>query len=243
MQFSAGFKHISSDAKTLHSTVSTPCINRMIMNVLITDALHPVCRELLAEAGFKILDGTSWSRDQILSGCVEAHGWIIRSGTTIDAEMLEAASNLKTIGRAGVGVDNVNISAATKRGILVLNAPAGNTISTAEHTMAMLLALARKLVPAASSLKEGRWDRKKYGGSELFGKSIGIVGIGKIGKAVAERCLAFGMRVLGYDPVLTTEAAERIGLELLDLNTLFERSDFITVHTPLIPATEGLLSK
>jgi len=213
-----------------------------MLKVLLTDSVHRICYDLLAAAGMEGVDASSWDKDQILQNCGEFDAWIIRSGTTIDEEFLEAATNLKVIGRAGVGVDNVDISSATKKGILVLNAPAGNTISTAEHTMAMLMGLARKLAPASASMKEGRWDRKSFTGSELYGKTIGIVGLGKIGKEVASRCLAFGMTVVASDPVITSEAAERLGIELVDLERVFEISDYITVHTPLIPATRGLLN-
>ncbi|MDG1755713.1 MAG: phosphoglycerate dehydrogenase [Rhodothermales bacterium] len=215
----------------------------MARSVLITDSLHSIAYDLLSESGIKCVDGSSWSRDEILDRCSTFEGWIIRSGTSIGEEYLDQATSLKVIGRAGVGVDNVDLKAATKRGVLVLNAPAGNTISTAEHTMAMLLGLARRIGPASASLKEGRWERKLFTGSELFGKTIGIIGIGKIGRTVAERCLAFGMTVVGFDPVLTQEAAERIGIELTDLETLYERADFVSVHTPLIPATKDLLNR
>ncbi|NQV73003.1 phosphoglycerate dehydrogenase, partial [bacterium] len=159
----------------------------MKARVLITDSLHPACFEMLELAGFEVLDGSKWNREKILEVCPSVQGWIIRSGTSIDQTYLNAAVNLVAIGRAGVGVDNVDIPAATKRGVLVLNAPEGNTISTAEHTMAMLLAMARKIAPASASLLDGKWDRKPFTGSELYGKTIGIAGIGKIGRAVADR--------------------------------------------------------
>jgi len=131
----------------------------MARSVLITDSLHSIAYDLLSESGIKCVDGSSWSRDEILDRCSTFEGWIIRSGTSIGEEYLDRATSLKVIGRAGVGVDNVDLKAATKRGVLVLNAPAGNTISTAEHTMAMLLGLARRIGPASASLKEGRWER------------------------------------------------------------------------------------
>lgn len=231
--------------RTTFSHAAPSCLiqsQQMSFRVLLTDSVHLVCRELLEEAGMEVVDGTSWERPHILSRCANVEAWIIRSGTTIDAEMIAAADKLMVIGRAGVGVDNIDIPTATKKGVLVLNAPAGNTISTAEHTMAMLLALARKLAPATSSLKAGNWERKKYTGTELFGKTVGIVGIGKIGREVAFRCRSFGLKILGSDPVLTHEAAERIGIELVDIDRLFSESDYITVHTPLMPATKGLLN-
>ena len=214
----------------------------MSIRVLLTDSVHPVCPELLAEAGIESVDGTKWSSDQITSSCSDFDGWIIRSGTTIGQEWITKATSLRVIGRAGVGVDNVDIPAATKRGILVLNAPAGNTLSTAEHTMAMLLSIARRIPSATASLKAGTWDRKSFTGSELYGKTLGIVGLGKIGKEVASRAQAFGMRVVGSDPVLTREAAERISVDLIEVDELITTSDFISVHTPLVAATRGLLN-
>jgi len=214
----------------------------MSTRVIITDSLHPLCFSMLNDAGFEVIDASAWSKEEILKESPTVKGWIIRSGTTIGSEFLDASPNLVAIGRAGVGVDNVDIPYATKKGVLVLNAPEGNTISTAEHTLAMMLALARKIGPASHSLTSGKWDRKPYSGSELYGKTIGIAGLGKIGKEVVTRCLAFNMTVLGFDPLLTAEAAEKLGIERVDLDDLFRRSDFITVHTPLIPATKGLLN-
>ncbi|MDE2997296.1 MAG: phosphoglycerate dehydrogenase [Bacteroidota bacterium] len=210
--------------------------------VLLTDSVHPVCYTLLAEAGLEAIDGSKWSDEEIVASCDSVDGWIIRSGTTIGKEWIDKASNLSVIGRAGVGVDNVDLEAATKRGILVLNAPAGNTLSTAEHTMAMLLSIARNVPAAAASVKSGKWDRKSFMGSELFGKTLGIVGLGKIGKEVAARAQSFGMRIIGSDPMLTADAAERIGVELVEVEQIFEQSDFITVHTPMVPATRGMFN-
>ena len=214
----------------------------MTYRVLLTDSVHTVCPELLEEAGIEVVDGTSWNDDQIRQGCTDVDGWIVRSGTTIHAAWIDAATRLKVIGRAGVGVDNVDLSAATKRGVLVLNAPAGNTLSTAEHTMAMLLSIARNVPAATASVKSGAWNRKAFMGVELFGKTLGIVGLGKIGREVAARASSFGMRIIGSDPVLTVEAAERMGVELVDVDRIFAESDFITVHTPLVAATRGLLN-
>lgn len=214
----------------------------MSTRVIITDSLHPLCFSMLEEAGFEVIDASSWGHDQISQTIPSVDGWIIRSGTQIGPEYLDLSKKLVAIGRAGVGVDNVDIPYATKKGVLVLNAPEGNTISTAEHTLAMMLGLARKIGPASFSLSSGKWDRKPYAGSELYGKTLGIAGLGKIGKEVATRCLSFNMTVLGFDPLLTQEAAEKLGIERVELDELFRRSDFISVHTPLIPATKGLLS-
>ncbi|GIV59251.1 phosphoglycerate dehydrogenase [Rhodocaloribacter litoris] len=213
----------------------------MSHTILITDAVDPVCMEMLREAGMEADVQLKQPPEVLRRHAARADGWIIRSGTRIGADLIEAAENLKVIGRAGVGVDNIDVEAATRRGILVINAPDGNTISTAEHTVAMLLALARRIPQANASLREGKWDRKSFQGSELYEKTLGIVGVGKIGRAVAERMQGFGMTVLGYDPVLAPEVAGRLGITLVSLDEIFEKSDFITFHTPLNEATRGML--
>lgn len=213
------------------------------MKVLVSDRLHDACHSMLREAGLDIVDAPGADPAELAELCKDVHGWIIRSGTTVTAELLELAGDLRVIGRAGVGVDNVDLEAATRRGVLVLNAPAGNTLSTAEHTLAMMMAMARNIVPAASSLAEGRWERKRFTGAELYGKTVGIVGVGKIGRAVAERLAGFGVNLLGFDPVLSVEHAERLGLKLVEMDEIFERSDYITVHTPLTSETRGLLGR
>ncbi len=211
------------------------------MKVLITDAVDQVCIDLLHENGIEADVQLKKSADELRALADGVDGWIIRSGTTITSELIEEAADLKVIGRAGVGVDNIDLDAATRRGVLVINAPDGNTISTAEHTCAMLLSLARSIPQANRSLVDGRWDRKVFTGSEVYKKTLGVVGVGKIGRAVAERMAGFGMTVLGYDPVLAEEVAERIGVRLVDLDELLVESDFITIHTPLNDATRGLL--
>ncbi len=211
--------------------------------VLITDSVDPVCIEMLRQNGMEAEVQVKRSADDLREYARRADGWIIRSGTRITADLIEAAERLKVIGRAGVGVDNIDLEAATRRGVLVINAPDGNTISTAEHTCAMLLSLARRIPQAHASLSEGRWDRKPFTGSELYEKTLGVVGLGKIGRAVAERMKGFGMTVVGYDPVLSPEAAERMGVALVPLEEIYRRSDFITVHTPLNDATRGLLNR
>ena len=214
----------------------------MSHRVLLTDSVHPVCYDLLAEAGMEAVDGSGWDDSTISEECNGFDAWIVRSGTTITPEWIQAASRLQVIGRAGVGVDNVHLEAATKRGILVLNAPAGNTLSTAEHTMALMMSVVRNIPAAVASMKKGEWNRKAFMGTELFGKTLGVVGLGKIGKEVAARASAFGMSVVGSDPMMTTEAAERIGIELVDVETIFERADVITVHTPLVSSTKNLIN-
>ena len=213
------------------------------MKVLITDPVDQVCVDLLESNGIKADVQIKKSDEELRSIAEDADGWIIRSGTTITAELIDAAKRLKVIGRAGVGVDNIDLDAATRRGVLVINAPDGNTISTAEHTCAMLMSLARRIPHAHQSLSGGKWDRKTFTGSELYEKTLGIVGVGKIGRAVAERMAGFGMTVIGYDPVLAPEAAERMGIKLVDVDEIFRRSDFITIHAPLNDSTRGLLNR
>lgn len=169
-------------------------------------------------------------------------GWIIRSGTRITKEMLAQATSLRVVGRAGVGVDNVDLSEATRRGILVLNAPDGNTISTAEHTCAMLLAMARRIPSAHASLQSGAWERKRFKGAELYEKTLGIVGLGKIGREVGARMRAFGMRIMACDPVIAPAAAERLGVTLVSYPELLAGSDLITFHVPLIDETRDMLN-
>jgi D-3-phosphoglycerate dehydrogenase len=214
----------------------------MSATVLITDRVSPVCPEILEKAGFSVdvqLDHGAADFDDHVSA---ADAWIVRSGTKITTEYLDKASRLRVIGRAGVGVDNVNLEAATRKGVLVMNAPDGNTISTAEHTCAMMLALVRRIPQANRSLVGGAWDRKSFVGAELYEKTLGVVGVGKIGQAVAERMAPFGVTVLGYDPLLSEEVAARIGVSLVTLEELLDRSDIITVHTPLNDSTRGLLN-
>ncbi|MBO6575402.1 MAG: phosphoglycerate dehydrogenase [Rhodothermales bacterium] len=211
-------------------------------SVLITDSVHAVCADMLQEAGIEPRVELGKSPEELAGLAVDVDGWIIRSGTRITAPMIQAAEKLRVIGRAGVGVDNVDLTAATHRGVLVINAPAGNTISTAEHTVAMLMSLARQIPAANASLRSGAWERKKFSGSEVFEKTLGVIGVGKIGQAVAERMQSFGMRIVGFDPVLSPEVAERLGIELVDLEEMYRRADYITVHTPLNDATRGLLN-
>ncbi|NNF03901.1 MAG: phosphoglycerate dehydrogenase [Rhodothermales bacterium] len=211
------------------------------MKVLVSDRLHDVCHTMLRDAGLEVVDAPGADPSRLAELCRDVDGWIIRSGTKVTADLMRQAGRLRAIGRAGVGVDNVDLEAATRRGVLVLNAPAGNTISTAEHTLALLMAMVRNVAPAASSVAAGRWDRKLFTGAELYGKTVGIVGVGKIGRAVAERLAGFGVKLIGFDPVLSNEQADRLGLKLVPLDDIFELSDYITVHTPLTSETRGLL--
>ena len=168
---------------------------------------------------------------------------MIRSGTKITGELIEAAKNLKVIGRAGVGYENIDADAATKRGIVVMNTPGGNNVTTGEHTVALMMALARHIPQAVASLKGGKWDRNKFVGVELCNKTVGVVGLGNVGRIVAERAAGLRMKVLGYDPFIAAENIARMGVEPGTLEDIFTKSDFITVHVPLTPETQGLINK
>ncbi|OIO35326.1 MAG: phosphoglycerate dehydrogenase [Candidatus Omnitrophica bacterium CG1_02_44_16] len=166
---------------------------------------------------------------------------VVRSATKVTHEIIEAGAKLKIIGRAGVGLDNVDLKAATAKGIIVMNTPGGNTISTAEHTMSMIMSLSRSIPQADQSMKKNEWRRKDFMGVELYNKTIGIIGLGRIGMEVAKRCLAFGMRVKAYDPFLSKEVADQLGVELMKLDELYKSADFITVHVPLTEETTGMI--
>ncbi len=210
--------------------------------VLLADAIAPEGTLPLRENGhFELVERKGLSGEALAAAIAEADAVIVRSSTTITREALARADRLKVIGRAGVGVDNIDVEAATERGVAVLNAPSGNTISAAELTFALLLSLARKVPAADRSVKEGAWDRKAYTGIELYGKTLGLVGAGRIGGEVAKRARAFGMDVVAYDPYLTLDRAEALDVEAATLEEVLARADVITLHVPLTPATEGLL--
>ncbi|MDF1665868.1 MAG: phosphoglycerate dehydrogenase, partial [Planctomycetota bacterium] len=178
---------------------------------------------------------------ELLDQIGEYDGLIVRSGCKVPAEVLEKATRLKAIARAGVGVDNIDVVDATRRGVLVMNTPGGNTNAAAEHTMAMMLAMTRNIPAADAGIRRGEWRSKKLEGTELRGKTLGVVGLGKIGRAVAERARAFEMTLLGYDPFLTDEMAAEMGAKLCELDELFSQSDYVTVHVPLTPKTKNLI--
>ncbi len=211
--------------------------------VLLLDNIDPVSKEILKSRGVEATLSSKLSKEELYAIIPEYDGMVVRSATKVDRELLKYAEKLRVIGRAGVGVDNIDINAATEKGILVMNTPDGNTISTAEHACGLILSLVRNIPNAVDSLKAGRWDRKKYMGTEVHGKTLGIIGLGKIGSSVAERMLAFGMRIIGYDPYMTHERAAQLGIELCELDKVISESDVITVHTPLTEKTKGIISK
>lgn len=182
------------------------------------------------------------SKEDLMEILPQYDALVVRSRTKVTKEILERAGKLKVIGRAGAGVDNIETAEATHRGIIVMNTPGGNTIAATEHTIAMMLAALRNIPNANVSIRDGKWDRKTYMGHEIFEKTVGVIGLGKIGREVAQRLAAFGAKIIGYDPILTKEMADRIGVELVSLKDLLKRSDIITVHAPKIPETKNMIN-
>lgn len=213
------------------------------MKVLITDNISPKCIEILKKAGLEV-DVKPGMKPEDLKACIgRYHGLIIRSATRVTSEIINAASTLKVVGRAGSGLDNVDKVAATKKGIVVMNTPGSNTITTAEHTIALMVAMARQIPLATISMKAGKWEKKKFMGIEIFNKTLGIIGIGNIGGQVAKRAQGLSMNVIAYDPFLSEEKARATGVEKVSLQDLFKRSDFITIHTPLTADTKNMINK
>lgn len=209
--------------------------------ILVSDDVKESGLEPLRAAGFTIEKRTGMTPDELCEIISGYDALIVRSETKVTARVMDEAVRLRAIGRAGVGVDNIDIAAATQRGILVMNAPDGNTITTAEHTIALLTALARQVPQANASLKAGRWERKRFVGVELQGKTLGIVGLGRIGRVVASRARGLGMNVVAYDPFVTPESLLDAELEFAPLDQVYGRADFLTVHTPLTPETRGIV--
>jgi D-3-phosphoglycerate dehydrogenase len=214
------------------------------MKILVTDPLPPEGLAVFKDAeGFEVDVKLGLTSDELKKICGDYDGWVIRSGTKITGELIDAAKNLKVIGRAGVGYENIDADAATKRGIVVMNTPGGNNVTTGEHTIALMMALARHIPQAVASLKSGKWDRNKFIGVELCNKTIGVIGLGNVGRIVAERAAGLRMKVIGYDPFIAAENIARMGVEPGTLDDIFTKSDFITVHVPLTPETQGLINK
>lgn len=212
------------------------------MKVLVADGVSPKGIAILQEAGLEAVVKDKLSAEELLEIIPEFDALIVRSASKVTKEVIARADNLKVIGRAGVGVDNIDIQAATDKGVIVLNAPEGNTIAATEHTMAMMLAMSRNIPIANETMQKGEWNRKKYMGVELRGKTLGIIGLGRIGSGVAVRANAFDMKVIGYDPYINEERAKNLGIEVVELDELFARADFITVHMPLTPQTKGMIN-
>ena len=214
------------------------------MKVLVTDPISEEGIKILrAEPDVQVDVETKLTKEQLIGKIKDYHALIIRSETQVTKEVIEAGRHLKIIGRAGVGIDNVDVPAATARGIIVANAPEGNTIAACEHTISMMLAISRNIPQANASLKGGKWERSKFMGVEVLGKTLGVIGMGRIGGEVTKRVRGMGMEVLAYDPVSTPERALQLGARLTTLDEIYEKADYITVHTPLIPSTRHMVSK
>ena len=213
------------------------------MRVLVAESLAPEGAALLRAAGHEVDERAGLGRDELCAIVGEYDALLVRSQVQVDAGLIDAGRRLVVVGRAGVGVDNVDLQAATRAGITVVNAPTGNTIAAAEHTLALLLGVARRIAPADASVRRGEWDRSRFTGLELRGRTLGILGLGKIGQAIADRARALEMTVVGSDPFVTAEQAALHGVELVDFETLLARSDVVTVHVPLTRATRGLIGR
>lgn len=214
----------------------------MTFHVLVPDNLHQNAIEILQGAeGIRVTAPGKMERGDLMDAIDYADAIIIRSGVTADAELIAAAARLKAIARAGVGVDNVDLDAATAKGIVVMNTPGGNTISTAEHTFGLMIALSRHIAPGHQSLLEGRWDRKLFSGVELKGKTLGLIGLGRIGQAIAIRAQAFEMRVIAHDPYLPPEIAAEIDVPLLELAEVYAGADYLSLHALVTDETRGII--
>jgi D-3-phosphoglycerate dehydrogenase / 2-oxoglutarate reductase len=215
----------------------------MTFQVLVSDNVHTSAIELLQSIPeITVTAPGGMPREETLAAIPEADALIIRSATKADAELLEAATKLKVVARAGVGVDNVDLPTATAKGIVVSNTPDGNTISTAEHAFGLMLALIRHIPQAHATLKAGRWDRKLFMGMELRGKTLGLIGFGRIGQALAKRALAFEMTVITTDPYVPAETAEAMGVRMVDLDMLYAEADFISLHTLITDETREMIN-
>ena len=210
--------------------------------VLISDSMSSQAAAVFEERGIEVVQSSKLSADELAGMIGDFDGLAVRSATQVDADLLEHAANLKVVGRAGIGVDNIDVNACTRRGIVVMNTPLGNAITTAEHAMAMMLALARHIPQANSSTHQGKWEKTRFMGVELTGKLLGLIGAGNIGSIVAAKAIGYGLHVQAYDPFLTEERADRLGVRKVDLDTLLSTSDIVSLHVPKTPETENIIS-
>lgn len=211
--------------------------------ILVSDKLTDEGIEILKNGGkFDVVVQPEISMEELARVIGDFDALAIRSRTNVTADVLRNSGRLKVIGRAGVGLDNVDVPLATEKGIIVMNTPEGNTLSTAEHAISMMLSLVRSIPRADRTMKDGKWDKKSITGQELFGKTLGVLGLGKIGREVAKRMKSFGMRILGFDPFVTPAAAEKLGIEMADVDEICRRADIITIHTPLTNETRGIIN-
>ncbi|MBI5243777.1 MAG: hypothetical protein HY922_08885 [Elusimicrobia bacterium] len=214
-----------------------------MMKVLIADKADAICEKVLKARGLEPVVKTGMKPDELKSCIGEYEAIIVRSATTLTADLVKAAAKLKAVARAGSGVDNIDVPSCTEKGVVVMNTPFGNTVSTGEHAVAMMMALARHIPQANASTHAGKWEKKKFEGVELTGKTLGVVGCGNIGAVVANRAMGLRMKVLVYDPVMTTERARELGVEMVTLDDLYSRADFITYHVVMRDTTKGMLNK
>src|SRR5262245_57766034 len=213
----------------------------MTPKVLISDKLSPAAVQIFKDRGVAVDVKSGLDKDQLAEIIGEYDGLAIRSATKVTAKLLTRADKLKVVGRAGIGVDNVDIPAATAKGIIVMNTPFGNSITTAEHAITLMLALARQIPMADASTQAGKWEKNRFMGVEITGKTLGIIGAGNIGSIVAERAQGLKMLVIAFDPFLSPERAIDLGIEKVELEDLFRRADFITLHTPLTEKTKNII--
>ena len=214
----------------------------VMARILVTETIADSGLDRLRAAGHEVDIQSGLSPEELIEAVKGAHALIIRSATTVTAEVIAAGADLVVVGRAGIGLDNVDTEAATAAGVMVVNAPQSNILSAAEHTLAMLLAQARNIPQASAALKEGRWERSKWTGVELADKTLGVVGLGRIGKLVAQRAMAFGMKLIAYDPFVSDDRARQLNIELVDLDTLLATADFVTLHVAKTPETMNLIN-
>ncbi len=213
------------------------------VRVLVSDKLAEAGLQVLREApGVELEFRPGMNEDELCEIIGEYDGLIIRSATQVTPRVVEEANRLRVVGRAGIGVDNVDIPAASRRGIVVMNTPTGNSVTTAEHALALLASLARKIPQAVASMRDGKWEKSKFQGREIAFKTLGIIGLGNIGRIVADRAQGLKMKVIGVDPVMSSERAAELGIELVELDELLKRADFLTIHAPLTPETKNMIS-
>jgi D-3-phosphoglycerate dehydrogenase len=215
---------------------------KMPTKILVSDPLDEEGLAILKNSGFPVDLKPGLSEEELCEIIDDYDCLIIRSGTKVTAKVIEAAKNLRVIGRAGVGVDNIDVPAATEKGILVMNTPSANIISAAEHSCAMLMSMARNIPFAHDSMHRGEWKRSKYTGVEFNGKVLGVIGVGRVGGEVVKRMKAFNMTVIGYDPFLPQDVADALGVRLTTLEEVISNADFMTIHTPLLPETRNMIS-
>ncbi|CAK1554812.1 unnamed protein product [Leptosia nina] len=214
-----------------------------IKSVLIVDGVGPSCAKILESHGLSVTSIPKISKEQLLKEIPNYNALVVRSATTVTPDVIEAGKNLTVIARAGAGVDNIDVAAATKKNIMVINAPGANAMSACELTCGLMFALARNVVPAATSLRAGRWDRALYTGTEICGKTLAILGLGRVGTAVASRMIACGMKVLVYDPFVSAQQCEALNTKKVELDEVWPEADYITLHTPLIESTRNFINK